>query len=146
MKTGARLIVCVLLGSVPLGCVPQTEAQPQTATTPELYALRLENDKLRKRIKELEAAADIQAKRAEEIARRDKQLTRKVTELQFEIERLRDQVRSLGKVPAERDRYRAEARKAKRRAAGLELELRRLRKQQTPPSSAPSRLPAGSGS
>jgi chromosome segregation ATPase len=129
MRNGKLFIAC-LLPAVLAGCVPPEESSVRTSSEPELYALRQENDRLKKRIKELEAAANIQAQRAEDIAQRDKQLSRKVRSLQFEVDRLKEQVKSLSKLPAERDRYKAEADRAKQHVAELELQLRRLQKQQ----------------
>ena len=68
--------------------------------------------------------------KADGLARRDRRLTRKINEMKFELDKLQEQLKILKDLPQERDRYKAEASKYKKRVIKLEMELRKLKQGQ----------------
>ncbi len=67
--------------------------------------------------------------KADELTKREGRLTAKINEMKFELEKLREQVKILKDLPAERDRYRNEAQDYKMRLIKLEMQLRKLKKE-----------------
>ncbi len=117
------LWLCLIL---PLGCVG-SEEDIRNSSEPELLALRRDNRKLTKTNNQLRSENIVLKSKLADLTQRERLLSKKVAEMQFELERLREQVRVLSDVPAQRDRYRAEAQTCKSQMARLQMEVAQLK-------------------
>ncbi len=122
---GIKLIIWapVLLVGL-MGCV-QTGDDVEDSKEPELVTLRETKARLAKENETLKKKNLGLISRADYLAKRDRRLTKKISEMKFELDKLQEQIKILKDLPQERDRYKAEASKYKMQLFKLEMELRK---------------------
>ncbi len=118
-------LLAVVLASL-TGCSPSPVVEEDIGDSkmPELVALRQKSGRLEKENKKLTIENAILKDHDKALSLRVKKLTEKCNLLQLEVDRRTAQVKVLQDVPAQRDRYKIEARKYKARVEMLEKKLR----------------------
>jgi chromosome segregation ATPase len=126
----------VLLLSLP-GCVPSSDDDVNAGDSPDLVRecsdLKRQNRDLSRQVQELEAEKQVLEGTIGDLRRRERLLSNRLYRMQEDLEKQKEIVEVLNKLPAERDAYKRKAESLEARVAELELELRNLRKETDEP-------------
>ena len=123
----AWLLVCL---AALTGC--QNDDEPVLDQTGEVLSLRDEVRKLQREVDRLKADEVELKGREDDAAKRAERISDLLREAKLRNARLTEQIETLGGLPAERDRYKAEAEKLRKRVIELELLLRERTPKPTP--------------
>ncbi len=106
------------------GCQAEVKAPPHD---PEKFRLRREIRRLQTRLDEAETNAILIEARAEELAAREKELTKLVEKLRFLVRQQDEQIAVLSHAPGQRDFFKAEAKRLTEEILRLREKLARMR-------------------
>jgi peptidoglycan hydrolase CwlO-like protein len=112
------------------GCMEESTDFQSSSSDSEYLTLRRENNRFRREIEKLLSENRVLNDKVTELSIRAEKLDKNVADMRFEMEQLREQVKALADVPAERDRYKAEADKSKRELIKLQMEHQAIKDRQ----------------
>ncbi|MBN1943955.1 MAG: hypothetical protein JW849_11740 [Phycisphaerae bacterium] len=132
------IFACLFLLIFVVGCV-QEQPKVQEPSPPDVLALKRKNVKLRRANEDLQRENIVLKDRVATLTDRERKLSKKLADQEFELGQLRQQVDSLADLPAERDRYKKQAEKLKADVIRLELELRQYKRSSSPAEETPAK-------
>ncbi len=124
----SRLTILALLAGCISGCTMsrntiEDDDSDEASVMPELIALRQKTNRLEKQNKTLATENAVLKDKVAGLAGRARKLSKMCNKYRLEASRREAQVELLKNLPAERDNFKAEAEKQKRRADKLQEEL-----------------------
>ncbi|MBN1554727.1 MAG: hypothetical protein JXA11_08275 [Phycisphaerae bacterium] len=135
MRTTMLILACLTPLIAGAGCV-QEQPEVRESNDPDVLTLKRDNVRLRRAREKTEQENITLKDRVASLTERERKLSKKLADQNFELQQLQKQVETLADLPAERDRYQQEAETLKSQVVKLELELRRYR--QSSPSDKPA--------
>lgn len=122
MRTRLLWIVCAVLASGAIGCMPAKETTVGPNSGGELYQAQRENKKLKKQIEELEGEKTILKGKVTDLTTRSRELEKNLIALKVDREKHLEMITHLKDIPD----YKEESKNAKLKVIELEGTIRKL--------------------